>query len=88
MREINYGKCIRIAQEIGELLESREVTVTEAKHILKTVLGHADDHMSSMLFHVRHALSPILWESEKTVPEPCEAETTQPPCEVPSTAPD
>jgi len=87
MREINYWKCLRIAQEIGELLETKKVTVSEAKRILNTVIGHVDDHMSSMLFQV-HLKFTVPEESEKPAQEPCESGTTQPPCEVPSTVPD
>lgn len=59
MNGINHIKCIRIAQEIGELLETRKVTVSEAKHILKTVIGHADDHTKFLIFHV-HLDEPVL----------------------------
>jgi len=67
MSGIDYYKCIRIAQDISELLESRKVTVSEAKHILKTVIGHADDHMCSMLFHV-HLIPDVLMDIEKAMP--------------------
>ena len=87
MNEINYGKCLRIAQEIGELLEARKVTVSDATYILNTVIGHASDIMGLTPFKV-HLTFPAQKDIEKQTQELYQAEATEQPCKVPSTVPD